>query len=165
MRNGLSSWTKTAAIASPVPCTGLSLLRYLHICSRNWPTCQLGGCLLGRQGMHPSMYARPLAAGPNAILLAVTQPTAVEIRRLTLCPDCGGCTDDQCWGSCQERWCSGWYMGEGCDRCPEKVPKTITVTKIRNRQRVSTPMEIQVRCNAASGHKGIHHWDPWKAGR
>lgn len=74
-----------------------------------------------------------------------------------ICEECEGCTDDQCWG-CSRRWCSGTYMGDGCDRCPEKVDKTIESPP--GVQRV-----IKVRCNASGGHTGKCHWDPWKAGR
>jgi hypothetical protein len=81
------------------------------------------------------------------------------------CPDCGGCTDDRCTG-CSERWCGGAYMGEGCDRCPEKVDKPITVKKMRGRSAYDEEITIRVRCNSSrgAGHPGIHHWDPWKAG-
>jgi hypothetical protein len=74
------------------------------------------------------------------------------------CPECGGCTDDECRGSCRVRFCKGAYMGEPCDRCPAKVPKTIVDTKGRDRT-------IQVRCNGGTGHQGNHHWDPWRVGR
>lgn len=73
------------------------------------------------------------------------------------CKECGGCTDDRCAG-CGERWCGGTYMGEGCDRCPEKVDKEID----------SPPkgrMTIKVRCNGSAGHYGVCHWNPWRVGR
>lgn len=56
-------------------------------------------------------------------------------------------------------------MGDGCNRCPEKVPKTITVKKMRNRVPVDVDIEIMVRCNSSTGvgHKGSHHWNPHKA--
>jgi hypothetical protein len=75
------------------------------------------------------------------------------------CQDCGGCTDDSCTG-CGERWCGGAYMGEGCDRCPEKVDKEIESP-------VGVKRIIKVRCNSSigAGHSGSHHWDPWKAGK
>jgi len=56
-------------------------------------------------------------------------------------------------------------MGEGCDRCPNKVPKTITVKKMRNRLPVEVEMEIMVRCNGETGHRGNCHWNPRKVGR
>lgn len=85
------------------------------------------------------------------------------------CPDCGGCIDDRC-GGCRVRFCGGtygWYSwtmpqdrepGSACDRCPVKVAKTIT-------DGTGAEREIQVRCNAATGHGGQHHWDPYKATR
>jgi hypothetical protein len=81
------------------------------------------------------------------------------------CQDCGGCTYDNCSGGCGERWCHGTYMGEGCDRCPEKVDKQITVNKLRDRRTVPTQITIKVRCNDSDGHTGRHHWNPWLAGR
>lgn len=81
-----------------------------------------------------------------------------------MCPDCEGCTDDYCSG-CGRRWCGGYYMGEGCDRCPEKVDKVITVKKMRGRSAYDVVITIKVRCNASTGHTGQCHWDPWKAGR
>lgn len=84
------------------------------------------------------------------------------------CPDCGGCIDDQCRG-CGRRFCTGtyeawaWTMpedrkpGSWCNRCPEKVAKYIDVP--------GGVKEIQVRCNADTGHTGVHHWNPHLAGR
>lgn len=50
-------------------------------------------------------------------------------------------------------------MGEGCDRCPEKVYKKTIETNSHG------PKDIFVRCAASTGHKGIHHWNPWRASR
>lgn len=74
------------------------------------------------------------------------------------CGQCHGCTDDRC-GGCSKRWCSGAYLGEPCDRCPEKVDKEIP------KYDKGPLITIKVRCNASEGHTGIHHYDPWKAGR
>jgi len=73
------------------------------------------------------------------------------------CPDCGGCVDDTCYG-CDQRWCGGTYLGEGCDRCPEKVDK-------EGCPGAKPGQVVKVRCAESVGHKGIHHWDRWKAGR
>lgn len=50
-------------------------------------------------------------------------------------------------------------MGDGCDRCPEKVYKFTVETNSHG------PKDIYTRCNASSGvgHRGSHHWDPRKA--
>lgn len=81
------------------------------------------------------------------------------------CEDCGGCTDDRCPGGCGVRFCGGSYMGEDCDRCPEKVLKTIALRRIWDRQIELVEKDISVRCNGARGHFGTHHWDPRKVGR
>lgn len=49
-------------------------------------------------------------------------------------------------------------MGEGCDRCPEKVDK-------EGCPGAKPGQVVKVRCAESVGHKGIHHWDRWKAGR
>lgn len=74
------------------------------------------------------------------------------------CKECGGCTDADCGGGCWSRWCRGSYMGEGCDRCPEKVGKT-------GCPGAKQGQVVMVRCNGETGHEGVCHWDPWKVGR
>lgn len=77
------------------------------------------------------------------------------------CPDCNGCINDQC-GGCDVRFCGGTYEwmqwgadtpeDQACDRCPNKVGKTITDGNGRS-------LLITVRCNGATGHTGQCHWD------
>lgn len=83
------------------------------------------------------------------------------------CPDCGGCIDDNCGGSCgQKRFCGGtygwmqWDLGgaesEVCNRRPEKVDDL-----------VPTPTGdklIMVRCNGDAGHDGGHSKYPRTVG-
>lgn len=73
------------------------------------------------------------------------------------CPECGGCSDDQCGGGCWQRWCGGHYMREGCDRCPAKVAK-------EGCPGAKKGQVVMVRCNGKTGHEGSHHWLPDKVG-
>lgn len=74
------------------------------------------------------------------------------------CPECGGCSDDDCRGGCGQRWCGGHYMREGCDRCPEKVAK-------EGCPGAKKGQVVMVRCNESKGHAGKCHWAIEEAGR
>jgi len=73
------------------------------------------------------------------------------------CPECGGCTDDECRGGCWQRWCGGTYTGRGCDRCLSKVGK-------EGCSGAKPGQLVMVRCNGKKGHQGSCHWNPWKVG-